>query len=393
MGWVGTIGDTVLEQLGRMDFTLAEEYLAEVRSILDPLQRHIETARDRISLLTADAATAPDAAALHRINTRAVDAATDIFLCLHSAPMVQEVCTVVRDAIAERALELARRDCYFSGSSSGLSLALVAVGSDGRREQSLFTDQDYLFVLGSDSGNDSQSNEEIDRYFGMLGSVFMTKLEEAGISRCSGGIMPVNDDWRGTQQQWRERLTTMLRFERSDWEKNILSLIALMDARFVRGDPELGHGFGGMVRSLVRNTPDALRHMARVVGAMKLSKGFLNRFTVEAAGPHKGEFNLKTLAWMPLVMSVRLLAVDHGIEETSTLARLEHLRSAGHLTDRMAAELTEAYHLLTGQRIRRQLQRIKNIIDDDNYINPYKLPTHERESLKKQSARWMNCKP
>lgn len=379
---LSNIGIAFQEQLSRMGITSGEDYLTGITGIIEPFQQRLDSARDDLWTLVAHAAAAENTQELRFINDRAVSAACDLFVSLHSVPAVQEFCTTVRDAIAERALELARLKLYFSGTYCERPLSLLSVGSDGRKEQTLFTDQDYLFLYGSDGDDTLQPAETLDDYFGMLGAVFATKMEEAGISKCSGGIMPVNEDWRGSLPQWQERLTAMFRFDRSDWERNTLNLIALMDTRFVCGNRDLGLSFGTVVRSLVRGNPEAVRQMARIVSSMKLSRGFLRRFIVEAEGFHKGEFNLKLLAWMPLVMGVRLLAVNVGIEETSTLERISHLRRAGHMTDKMASELTEAYHIITGHRITRQIKKLKRIVDDDCYINPYELPGHERESLK-----------
>lgn len=376
------INNTVREQLKRLDIDSGESYLTEVARIVEPLQKRLDSSRIELLELVAKAAAAENTAELRLINDQAVSAAITLFSSMHSVSMVQEVCTTVRDAIAEQALKLARRELYFPGMYCKLPLSLLAVGSDGRREQSLIADQDYLFLYGSGAGNSQSSEEAMADYFGTLGSVFSTKMEEAGISRCSGGIMPVNEDWRGSQTQWQERLASLLLFERNDWEKNILTLIALMDTRFICGDRDLGLGFGKMVRSLVRDTPQAIRNMARVVSSMRLSKGFRRRFIVEAEGKHKGEFNLKLLAWMPLVMCIRLFAVYVGIEETSTPERIKTLQSEGHLTDLMAKELIDAYHIVTGHRIIQQTKRLKRIIDDDCYINPYELPNQEREELK-----------
>jgi signal-transduction protein with cAMP-binding, CBS, and nucleotidyltransferase domain len=58
------------------------------------------------------------------------------------------------------------------------------------------------------------------------------------------------------------------------------------------------------------------------------------------------------------------------------------LHSEGHLNDKMAAELTDAYHVITRQRILLQTKRVKRIIDDDCYLNPYELASSEREELK-----------
>lgn len=376
------IGETVREQLERLDITSAHGYLTGVREILEPLEGKVAGARDQLRTLVEKASVAVDTEELRSINDQVVAASCDLFLDMQSVPLVLEFCTTARDVIAERVLELARRELYFSGTYCKVPLSLLAVGSDGRKEQSLFTDQDYLFLHGEGGRDSAQSEEELSDYFGMLGGVFVEKLDKVGISRCSGGIMPVNDDWRGSMQQWQERLTVMFRFERGDWERNILNLIALMDTRFVCGSRGLGLGFGSMVRSMVSDNPQAIRHMARVVSSMKLSKGLLRRFIVEAEGIHKGEFNIKVLAWMPLVMCIRLWAVTRGIDETSTLQRITRLQSEGHLSDRMATDLTEAFHVITRHRILQQIKRFKRIIDDDCYLNPYELPNSERETLK-----------
>jgi len=384
---LSNIGAAVLEHLKRLDIASGEVYLAGVKSIIGPLEERIDSARDDLWDLVAKASVAVDTTELRIINDRMVSVACALFVSTNSVPMLQELCTAVRDAIAERALELARLELYFSGTYCELPLSLLAVGSDGRREQLLFTDQDYLFLHGSREKDSLQFEEATGDYFGMLGSIFATKMEEAGISKCSGGIMPANDNWRGSLLQWQERLTCMFRFERNDWERNLLNLIALMDTRFVCGDRDLGLGFGQIVRSQVRDSPQAIRHMARVVSSMNLSKGFLRRFVVEGEGIHKGEFNFKVLAWMPLVMCVRLLAVNVAIEDTSTLERIKCLRGEGHLTDKVASELADAYHVITGHRIIQQMKRLKKVIDYDCYINPYELPSLAREELKNAIGR------
>lgn len=376
------IGSNVSEQLKWLDIGSGEIFLSAVTDILEPLQKNLASAREEYRDLIAKAFLAADTTELRSINDRAVTLASSLFVSMNSVSMVQEICTEVRDAIAERALELSRQELYSDGMISDLALSLIAVGSDGRKEQTLITDQDYLFLYGSGDHDPFSSVEVASDYFRVLGSIFATRMDEAGISRCSGGIMPVNEDWRGSLPQWQERLTSLFRFERNDWEKNILTLIALMDSRFVCGNRDLGLVFGKIVRSQVRDTPQAIRHMARVVSSMRLSKGFRRRFVVEAEGEHKGEFNIKVMAWMPLVMCIRLFAVFVGIEETSTLGRIKRLQLDGHLTDNMAQGLTEAYHILTRHRIIQQIKRLKRIIDDDCYINPYELPNQEREELK-----------
>jgi len=381
------IGTAVSAQVSRLDISSGEALLAGVAKIVAPLQEMMVYAHGQQRDLVAEAAAAVDTTVLRSINDRAVSVSVTLFAALRSVLMVQDICTDVRDAIAERALELSRQELFFSGMHCEIPLALLSVGSDGRREQSLFTDQDYLFLHGSGDGVSLQFEEASAEYFGMLGAVFADKMAEAGIPKCSGGIMPANEDWRGSLPQWQDRLTTLFRFERNDFEKNILNLIALMDTRFISGNKKLGLGFGKLVRSRVRENNQAIQQMARVVGAMKLSKGFLRRFIVEGEGIHTGEFNFKAMALMPLVMSLRLLAVNVGIEETSTVERIYRLQREGHLSEKMASGLDDAYHTFTRLRILQQMKRLKRIIDDDCYINPYELPGEEREELKNAIGR------
>jgi CBS domain-containing protein len=367
-----------LQQAG---IVAAREYLADMERQLAPFRQQLDHARDTVLELCAVAASAEDASGLAAVNDLVVALSQELYLSLRSAPMVHEACSTVREAVAGRALELARRDLEFSGSCCELPLALLSVGSDGRLEQALLADQDYLFLYGACRKQAAADAEAVDGYFGMLGAAFATILEKAGIERCSGRIMPDNPQWRGSAEDWRRRLQATVRFEADGWASDVLNFIILSDVRFVAGDRDLGLGFAASVRSLARGRMQTMRDMARTAGAMRVGIGFLRRFSVEAEGLHKGEFNLKLNAWMPLVMCIRLLAVRFEIEETSTLARIEGLRRTRHLSDRMATALSNAYHVITGKRILQQIKRVKGIIDDDCYINPYELMKEEREEL------------
>lgn len=176
---------------------------------------------------------------------------------------------------------------YFSG-----ALALIAVGSQGRHEQTLFTDQDYLFFHGDSAAENAEYGDTASEYFGTLGSIFVKILEETGIRKCRSGIRPDNDEWRGSPEEWRQRLVMTARFQHDDWAKSILKLIILTDARHIAGDRELGNRFAPFVRAQINKNFQTIRSMARVAGAMRLPNGFIRRFAVEAVGPDKGSFNL-----------------------------------------------------------------------------------------------------
>ncbi len=368
-------------RLKRLGLEAGKVYLAGAQALIEPLQTEVANTQLLSAELVEQAMSAGDSQALQRINTCMVEAGQSMFMSLRSVPIIHELSTAVRDAIARRALDLARKDLHPSGPVGDIPLTLVAVGSHGRYEQTLFTDQDYLFIHGDYAAEDAVYEKSASEYFCMLGSLFVKNMEEAGIRKCSSGIMPDNCEWRGSSGEWCQRLFTPARFQHDDWAKSILALIILSDARYLSGSLDLWVDFAPRMRTQIRENHQTVRNMARVASAMRLAKGFFHRFAVEAEGPNKGAFNLKLLAWKPLVMCIRVLAVHFGVENTSTLVRIEMLQEKGIFSAKMASSLTDAYHTITCWKVLQQIKKIKKIIDDENYINPYELVGSEREEL------------
>jgi signal-transduction protein with cAMP-binding, CBS, and nucleotidyltransferase domain len=194
--------------------------------------------------------------------------------------------------------------------------------------------------------------------------------------------MPSNETWRGSLSQWRRRLLSIVRYETEDYAKTMMDLIVLSDARYVAGDRSLAEELVDMIRSLERDYSRALWGMAKAATEMRLALGFLHRLWTENSGDHKGEFNLKLLAWAPLVMNVRILSINQGIPATNTVERITLLEKEGSFSAAMANDLRDAYHVFTKHRILLQIKVIKGIQKDSYHLNPYELPTEERERIR-----------
>jgi signal-transduction protein with cAMP-binding, CBS, and nucleotidyltransferase domain len=298
------------------------------------------------------------------------------FLMTYSVSALHHSCTHYRDVLAKRAMALVAAEMESSGRVTSLPFALISMGSDGRKEQTLITDQDYLIVYGDGGG------AEADRYFLDFSTLLVDRLEEAGFKRCSGDIMPTNQAWRGSLSQWRKRLLAIVRYEVEDYAKNMMDLIVLSDARYVAGDGSLAEELVSTIRDMERDYSRVLWGMAKAATELKLALGFMKRLWTESSGEHKGEFNLKLLAWVPLVMSVRVLAINQGISATNTVERITLLEKEGSFSASMASDLSAAYHILTKHRILLQIKVIKGIQNDSHHINPYQLPADERERIR-----------
>ena len=299
------------------------------------------------------------------------------FLLIPSVDELHHSCTEYRDHLAHRVMETVFAEMDAAGLvRPQVPFALISMGSDGREEQTLITDQDNLVVYGDDGG------EAADCYFMEFSTRLVDRLEEAGFKRCTGDIMPTNQTWRGSFSQWRKRLFSIVRYEVKDIGKNTMDLIVMSDARYVAGDQGLASELIDMIRTMERDYFQVLWGMAKAATEMKLALGFMKRIWTEGTGEHKGEFNVKLMAWAPLVMNVRILAISQSIPATSTLERISLLKAEGSFSSSFARDLVDAYHVLTRQRILIQIKALKGIQSDPYYLNPYQLSTTEREQIR-----------
>lgn len=299
------------------------------------------------------------------------------FLLTFSVAALHHNCTHYRDELAKRAMEIVVDELESKGSPvPPVPFALISMGSDGREEQTLITDQDYLIVYGDGGG------EEADKYFLEFSTLLVDRLEEAGFKRCTGDIMPTNPSWRGSLAQWRRRLMAIVRYELEDYAKNMMDLIVLSDARYVAGDRAIAECLIGLIRNMERDYFQVLWGMAKAATEMRLALGFMKRLWTEGSGEHKGEFNLKLLAWAPLVMNVRILAINQGVPATNTVERVAFLEKEGSFAAEMSQALRDAYYILTKYRILMQINVIKGIQSDSHYLNPYGLPAEEYEKVR-----------
>ena len=304
------------------------------------------------------------------------------FIKIQSVPSLHKNCTRYRDLLIHKALALVEEEMINAGKGAPpVPFALVSMGSDGRGEQTLITDQDHLIVYGDGGGG------EADDYFRDYSELLVERLAAIGFKKCTGDIMPVNPTWRGSFTQWRRKLLAIVRYEYEDYAKNLMDLIVLSDARFVAGDKELADSLIELIRGLEQDYFQVLWGMAKAATEMKLALGFLKRLWTEGSGEHKGEFNLKLLAWAPLVMNVRILAINQGVPATNTVRRIELLHEEKSFSAVTASGLKDAYQILTKHRILLQIKVIKGIQNDSYYLNPYSLSADEREKIRQALLR------
>ena len=375
---------SLLEQARYLDSEEILKFLTAFREQLDGEIHQIETFSDRRGQLLAEIPECREYARLGELHRELNELEMEEFLKVESVATLHHNCTEYRDLLAEQALRLVEEELRASGRGAPpVPYALLSTGSDGRDEQTLITDQDHLIVYGDDGG------DVADSWFTEFSLLLVDRLEEIGFKKCTGDMMPSNPTWRGSSQQWRRRLICIVRYEcdQEDFGKNMMNLIVLSDARYVAGNRELADRLVEYIREVERDYFQALWGMAKAATEMKLALGFIKRIWTEASGEHKGAFNLKLLAWAPLIMNVRILAINQGIPATNTIRRIELLQQEKSFSPAVAAGLIVAYEVLTRHRILLQIRVIKGIQKDSYYLNPYELTADEREKIRQALLR------
>lgn len=346
-----------------------------------------------------------DREALKELHGELTHMALEAFEESRSVREVQGLCSDCRGAIARRLLLLVEGEMEAEGWGPPPSpYAWMAMGSEGRREETLYTDQDNLLVYRWDEEGarrllqqgellkrrllkmageprPPRERDALDEYFEVFSEKMVQRLEEVGIRRCKGGVMPVNEKWRADLEGWKERIAGKVSYGRGPL--TVLDLIILMDLRFVGGHKGLAEELIDFANAHLVQNRNLVNEMASSAILIPLPLGLFRRFVTEKTGEHKGKINLKLGGWAPLVLIVRVMAKTYGVKETNTFERIKALEEREILNPRFAMDLQEALYILMKLRISHQRELLlKGLPSDDNYIDPYKLPEGEQKELR-----------
>ncbi|HXX35626.1 MAG TPA: putative nucleotidyltransferase substrate binding domain-containing protein [Thermodesulfobacteriota bacterium] len=294
----------------------------------------------------------------------------------------KEMCQLVtslNDHLTQKVILLAEKDMVKEGwGPPPVPYAWVALGSEGRREQTLVTDQDNAIVF---SDGDLGSEKEVQGYFLKLAEKVVSGLERSGFPRCKGGMMAVNPQWCRPYRVWRDYFRNwILRSDDSPLEVMIHSIF--FDLRCLYGEKELVKGLIALISECLSEQRSFLRDLAENAIYNRPPLGFFKKLVVEKTGEHRNQLNLKNRGLTPLVEAVRVLALDEGIFETNTLDRISILLEKGVFSQEEADGLKEAFNVLMLLRLRHHATAINQGKNPDNFINPAELSLIQRTMLK-----------
>ena len=249
---------------------------------------------------------------------------------------------------------------------------LFVMGSEGRGEQLLKTDQDNGLIL-----RDGATTSETD--VADACQRFSAALRDFGYPDCPGGIMVSNPLWRRSASDFAAVVRNWLL--RPD-PHGLMALAIFIDAQAVAGDASLLAGVRAEIGQLVAADDAVLGRFAAAIDSFpEVAGGWWNR--LRAIGEHgKPMLDLKKLAIFPVVHGVRSLALREHVEATATAARLDALVAAGRLPGVLATDLADGLQFLIGLKLKAGLAELDAGVAVSGGVRADRLSSLERDLLK-----------
>jgi len=239
---------------------------------------------------------------------------------------------------------------------------LIVMGSEGRGEQTVRTDQDNGLIL---------SGPVPDEDLAAFRDAFTGALERFGFPPCPGDVMVRNPQWSKTADDYRADFRRWLTLRDENAHMNIA---IFYDAEAVAGDPDLLRQTKLELIEAMSGERLHLAHFARAADAFPSPIGLFNNLITSEGDA----LDLKKGGIFPIVHGVRSLAIEHRLLETGTAARIERLAAAGALTTEFARELTQALRYLMTLRLDGQLAEARS----GSLVRPAELTIMERDLLR-----------
>ncbi len=252
------------------------------------------------------------------------------------------------------------------------TICWLALGSEGREEQTVASDQDNALIVGA------HCPTPLPALLAFAQAVNRA-LADCGFPLCRGEIMAGNPTWCLTESQWVQCFERWI--ERGD-PPALLHAAIFFDLRPMAGARALGARLGETVRTMARANPRFLKQMADNALANRPPAGWTAGLLDAWRAQGDPRIDLKMQGTVPFVDAARVLSLAHGVAATGTAERLQALQGLGLLEAGEVGAWVDAFQFLQGLRLRVQAQARQAGAAQPNHLDPASLSELERRILK-----------
>ena len=258
-----------------------------------------------------------------------------------------------------------------------VDFSFLVLGSEGRSEQTLVTDQDNAIIY---EDVEEDKKEETQTYFLSLGEKVCNNLGQAGYRLCEGEIMAMNPKWCQPFSSWKIYFHHWITTEAT--AQNILEVKVFFDFRNLYGTRRLTERLRQYIYKLMQKNQLFFITFARNALQYKPPIDFFGKIIIGLSDEKPEAFNIKS-AMKLLTNFARIYSLEFNISETNTLLRIKKLYELGAIKKNTYKETTEVYNYLMQSRLKHQTVMLDRNLPPDNFIDPKSLTEIELAMLKR----------
>jgi len=286
---------------------------------------------------------------------------------------ISNIASEINLAIIKRSVELSILDL----GSPPARFAWLSIGSQGRKEQLLLTDQDSILIFEDVTAD---KYRDVKDYFLKLGKRTTAILEKVGYELCPNGHMGSNMLWCKSLTDWTKQYNNWINTPGEN--SNEISSI-FFDFEIAFGEPKIEEAIENVIFNNVKNNTLFFDFLGNDALRKNSPLSFFKKFIVEEEGPNKDKFDIKTRALMPLIDGARLFSLSYNLKGVNnTFMRFKQLAIVDPRNAEIYLNCSEAF--LTLSKIR-TLEGLKND-NSGQFINLQELSKVDKENLKNALA-------
>lgn len=289
-----------------------------------------------------------------------------------SAEALTQLVSTLNDLLTMRIIEVVKP----AFDLPQVPMCWIAMGSEGRFEQTMSTDQDNGIIF---EAADEAQTESLRHRFLPFAQAVNNALDACGFPLCKGNIMAGNPEWCLSYAEWKSKFT--------DWilrpvPEALLNACIFFDFRPLHGEESLSERLRVWLHSAAPTNSMFLVHMAGNALTCRPPLGTFRDFVLDNSDKNfPNTINLKMYGTRPFVDTARVFALIYGVQHTNTA---ERLRGAGEqigLSAEDLAAVVDGFHFIHMLRLRRQMTP-GTPPEGANRVNPYWLNQMDRRMLK-----------
>ncbi|MHB1105956.1 MAG: DUF294 nucleotidyltransferase-like domain-containing protein [Lutibacter sp.] len=283
---------------------------------------------------------------------------------------ISKIISEINEAITIKAIELSLEEM---DKQPPVRFGWLALGSQGRKEQLLMTDQDNALVFEDVPPEKYQPTKQ---YFLQLAKKVTEKLNYVGFEYCPADMMASNPKWCLSLAEWKNQFDAWIK---TPTEDAMMMCTIFFDYDLVYGDKKLVNEMSDSIYESINSFEIFLNFMGRNALRNPPPIGFFRQFLVEDDGKHKDQFDIKSRALMPLVDAARLLTLSHSIKDkNNTVSRFKKLIKVEPKNQDLYLSCIDSFNILLQFRTQQGLTNN----DSGRYVDLNKLSKSEKLSLK-----------